>query len=203
MEIERRKIMLPFYLSLIEDFEQKSIFEKIYNQHRNQMFLLANNLLHNTSDAEDVVHDVFVKIATRHMEFIQNIENPEDLRNYLLKATKNTALNQLNKKHNRTTSLDTLMEYDFEETAEITDEDFIEFISTKTEYESIVEAMLSLKEPYKDILYYHFVLELSIPEAAQHLNRNETTAKKQLVRGKKMLLNILQGKGENDALKKQ
>jgi len=51
------------YLQLIETEEDKSKFEEIYTEYRNLMHYLAYNRLRNEQDAEDAVHQVFVKIA--------------------------------------------------------------------------------------------------------------------------------------------
>ena len=83
--------MLQIYLNLIEDEGHRVEFEVIYKTYRKQMRMLAMSLLHNDADAEDVVHDVFYRIATRHMAFIRSLKKTEDVRNYLLKATKNTS----------------------------------------------------------------------------------------------------------------
>ena len=58
------------YLQLIETEEDKSKFEEIYTEYRNLMHYLAYKRLHNRQDAEDAVHQVFVKIA----ENIKTIE---------------------------------------------------------------------------------------------------------------------------------
>lgn len=190
--------MLLLYLNLIDDEQQRIEFEEIYTTYRKQMILLAKSFLHNDADAEDVVHDVFLRIATKHMKFIQGLQDPEDVRNYLLKATKNTALNELSRKGRSTASLDILSESDLTDTRDLSDAAFIELLCTKADYEKVVQALLSLREPYRDIMYYHFVLELTIPEAARHLGRSTATAKRQLVRGKKLLLNKLALGGESE-----
>ena len=89
--------MLAFYMSFIDDESHRRLFEEIYINYRKQMFLVARSVLGNDSDAEDIVHDVFLKIAKKHMTRISRIENDTDLRNYLLKATKHTALDHLRK----------------------------------------------------------------------------------------------------------
>ena len=53
------------YLQLIETEEDKSKFEEIYSEYRYLMQFLANRRLHNRQDAEDAVHQVFVKIAEK------------------------------------------------------------------------------------------------------------------------------------------
>ena len=188
--------MLTIYLGLIDDEQQRVKFEEIYTTYRMQMIHLAKSYFENEADAEDVVHDVFVRIATKHMKFIQTLSNPDDVRNYLLKATKNTALNELKRKGRSNISIEDVSESDLDSFPDLTDDSFIEMICTKTEYESVVHELLSMEEPYRDIMYYHFVLDLTVPEAAKLLGRNITTAKKQLVRGKKLLLYKLEIRGD-------
>lgn len=92
--------MLALYMSIIDDNLHRHLFKKIYLNYRKQMFLVARSVLDNDLDAEDVIHDVFLKIAKKHLEKISQIENDVDLRNYLLKATKNAALDHI-RKHRR------------------------------------------------------------------------------------------------------
>lgn len=188
--------MLVLYLSLIDDEGQRIKFEEIYTTYRMQMIHLAKSYLHSEADAEDVVHDVFLRIATRHMKFIQSLTEPEDVRNYLLKATKNSALNELNRKSRSHVSIEDILKRDLENVPDLTDDSFIELLCTKAEYDKVVQALLSLDNPYRDIMYYHFVMELSVPDAAKRLGRNTATAKKQLVRGKKLLLSKLGIRGD-------
>lgn len=188
--------MLTIYLGLIDDEQQRVRFEEIYTTYRMQMIHLAKSYFENEADAEDVVHDVFVRIATKRMKFIQGLGNPEDIRNYLLKATKNTALNELKRKGRSNISIEDVAESDLDSFPDLSDDSFIETICTKAEYESVVQELLAMEEPYRDIMYYHFVLDLTVPEAAKLLGRNITTAKKQLVRGKKLLLYKLEIRGD-------
>ena len=188
--------MLTVYLSLIDDAQQRIEFEEIYTTYRMQMIHLAKSYFENEADAEDVVHDVFVRIATKHMKFIQTLSNPDDVRNYLLKATKNTALNELKRKGRSHVSIEEISESALDSFPDLTDDSFLDLICTKTEYERVTQALLSMEEPYRDIMYYHFVMDLSVPEAARLLGRNITTAKKQLVRGKKLLLYKLDIRGD-------
>ena len=53
------------YLQLIESEEDKSKFEEIYTQYRYLLQYLAYKRLRNKQDAEDAVHQVFMKIAER------------------------------------------------------------------------------------------------------------------------------------------
>lgn len=183
--------MIAIYLAFLDD-NDKQLFEKIFYTYRKQMIMVARSVLHNDTDAEDVVHDVFLKIATKHMSVIKSIESDVDLRNYLLKATKNTALNTYKKREKENASLDTVHEYNIGGIHEITDDDFIEVICNKCEYERVVKGIQSLDEKYRYVLYYHFVIGLTVLEIAKSLNQSVSTTKKQLVRGKKMLIALLE-----------
>ena len=56
------RIML-IYMMMLETPEEKSLFEQIYLEYRGLMFHVAYEILHNEQDAEDAVHQAFVKIA--------------------------------------------------------------------------------------------------------------------------------------------
>ena len=60
------------------------------------------------------------------------------------------------------------------------------------EYNRVLEAMKVLEPKYRDVLYYHFVMEVPVPELANNLNQSLAATKKQLVRGKKKLLQLLE-----------
>ena len=167
--------MLIFCLTFIDDFEDKKLFETLFYSYRKQMVYLAMSYIHNQDDAEDIVHDVFLNIAQRQMSIIKTIKNDDDVRNYLLKATKNKALNRIRDRKKDNVSIDSIIECSNES---ITDSEFLDRICNESEYEQVISAIESLNETYRNSLYYH------------------STTKKQLVRGKKRLLAVLETKGE-------
>ena len=186
--------MLILYLSLIDEENKKSKFEELYLAYRRQMILVAKSVVHNDSDAEDVVHEVFFNIAMRHMDTICTITEEKTLKNYLLTATKRTAINWLRRYKNMVYA-EPEMEIDYM-MPEIPDDRFIDYICNRLEYEQVLKAMAELEGKYKFVMYYHFVLEIPVPEVAETLCQSVATTKKQLVRGKKKLLALLEEKGE-------
>lgn len=185
----REFTMLTLYLNLINDEDERRKFEKIYYTYRKQMLYLARSIVKEPADAEDVVHDVFMNIASKHMDILGRIQSDTDLRNYLLKATKNTALNLIKRHKKQAVPIDTVAEAD--NNIVLTDESFLEKIYLKIEYENLVNAIKNLDEKYRDVLYYHFIMELSVPDVAKLLQKKTPTIKKQLVRGKAALLKLL------------
>ena len=63
---------MMIYLQMIDAPEDRSKFEQIYMEYRSMMFHIANRILTNEQDAEDAVHEAFLKIA-------ENIEKIEDV----------------------------------------------------------------------------------------------------------------------------
>ena len=175
--------MLVVYMSFIDDEIHRRLFEEIYSTYRKQMFVVARAVLDNDSDAEDAVHDVFLKIAKGQMQKIGSIQEKADVRNYLLKAVKHQAIDYLRKKRRQPVeTTDTLKNI-----TELSDDRLVEMISNGMAYDRILQVIASMDDIYRDALYAHFVLELSIPETASLLNCKTATAKQRLVRGKKLL----------------
>lgn len=190
--------MLALYLAYLDDENDKELFANIYYSYRKQMISVAIPIVKNNDDAEDVVEDVFLRIAQKNFDVVRSIDNQTDLRNYLLKAAKNTAISKSKSKKKDNTSLDTVSEYNMAEIKELSDDTFIEVLCNKIDYDQIVAAIKNLSEKYRDVLYYHFVMELTVPQTAKALNQSLPTTKKQLVRGKKMLLSLLEIEGVED-----
>lgn len=181
--------MLVFYLSLIDNENDRNLFERIYYSYRKQMFTVALSVLGNEEDAEDLVHDVFCNIAEKYIPILQNIKNEQDTKNYLLKATKNSALNKKRDKK-YAVSFDEIESFIGTE-KDLSDNNFLDMICNSLSYQEIISVIKSLDKKYEEVLYLHFVVEMTIPEIADCLNRNQNTVKKQLTRGKNLLLEKL------------
>lgn len=179
--------MLLFCLNLIDTDEKRCRFEEIYLAHRQDMFKLANSILNNEHDAEDAVEDVFTKIAIKHIDFLTGIKSETDLRNYLLKSTKHTALNMYNLHANKNISLDALMK-DATSVSRLTDDTFLEYVLNKIDCEQLLRIINSLDEKYRYVLYEHFVLDRPLHSIASDTGQKLTIVKKQLQRGKKLVI---------------
>lgn len=53
------------YLSMIDSPEDRSKFERLYTEYRDVMYYVAVKILQNEQDAEDAVHQAFLKIAEK------------------------------------------------------------------------------------------------------------------------------------------
>ena len=95
MEFSNKQLINAIKLSDI------AAFEELYRQYYIYLCLVAEHIVRNPSDAEEIVSDVFVKL----WNIRDKIEIATSIKWYLVKAVRNTSLNYLekNKKSNNLT----------------------------------------------------------------------------------------------------
>lgn len=180
--------MLAFYMSMIDDVDKRHRFAQIYNEYEKQMFFLARTILDCDADAEDAVHEVFLRIASKQIDTVCGICDNNDLRNYLLKATKNSCLNH---KRRREIPIDPDELSLLKKPADITDAELVDAVCLHAEADRLKETILALPEQYRDVLYYRLILEMSVSEIADTTKQKAATVKKQLLRGKAKMYEML------------
>ena len=126
-------LMLSLYLNTIGTEVERKRFEEVYYQHRKQMVFIADSVVHNMDDAEDVVQDVFFTIASSHMDILTKIEDPTDLKNYMLKATKNKAISTLRRQKIQKECENKFIDFNLE----FNDSVFVESVCAKVEYDEL------------------------------------------------------------------
>lgn len=86
--------MFTLLISTNDPANEIKLFDEVYRHYRKQMIAVAKSILKNDEDAEDAVHDVFC-IASSHMDILDRVDNPKDLKNYMLKAVQNRSISIL------------------------------------------------------------------------------------------------------------
>lgn len=84
------------YLLLLDTEQEKEFFQKLYREHRNQMYYMALKIVKNESDAEDMVHETFLTLTEHLMGMIEN--PPKKNWNFILTILKHKCYNLLKKK---------------------------------------------------------------------------------------------------------
>ena len=87
------------YLAMIDSDADKSKFEILYSEYKNLMYYTANRILRNSSDAEDVVHQAFLKV----IEILDTISSPRchKTRALLVTITEHKAIDLYREKQRR------------------------------------------------------------------------------------------------------
>ena len=152
---------------------------KIYHQFKNLLFNAAYRILKNEQDAQDMVHDAFIKAFQR----ITQLEDEANLGGWLKRIAINCSLDLIKKKRKLSWMEDhpkLLPDYE-EETYEI-----------YPSIHQIMEGIAELKDKYRIVLILFLIEDYSHKEIAEMLAINETIVRNQYRRGRLQLKEILQ-----------
>ena len=165
------------YLAAISSDEDKSKFELIYRQYRNLMYYAANQILHNSSDAEDVVHQAFLKIV-EILDTISEIKSHKT-RSLIVTITERKAID-LYRSKSRTAVLPL-------------DETYIGSVAAnEIEHMAIAAAIAALPARYREVLLLRYDNGFSYSEISKALDMTEAAVRKTVQRAKEALQRTLQ-----------
>ena len=134
--------------------------------------------LKNYADREDIFQTVFLKYALSSLRF----SGPEHEKAWLIRVTVNACKDLLKSFfRSRTVPLEELLE---------------QSAPLPPDHREVLEAVLSLPERYRDVVYLHYYEEYTAPEIARVLGKNVNTVYTLLSRAKQMLREQLGGDGD-------
>ena len=163
--------------------DRRNKFELLYEKYKNLMYYVAYAVMQDSSSAEEVVHDSFVKV-------LQNLHRIEDIdstatKNFVATITKRLALNR---KYKDIKHRDILNKHkDIELRPELYYESAAEHLEQKEAYQELVEAILKLPGKYSDVLFLKYDNKLSDKEIAESLNLSVSNVRKTAQRAKAAL----------------
>ena len=159
-------------------------YSVLVNRYKNRVFTLAQNILLNKEDAEEVAQDAFVKAFSA----LNNFKKQSAFGTWLYRITINTALNK--KKQRKLFTVDI--------TSEDSDDEPAEFDSLLQHYENkdlgkfIQLAMQSLKDDERICITLFYLNELQVNEIHELTGITVANIKVILYRGRKHLYEALQ-----------
>lgn len=164
------------YLAIIETDADKSKFEKIYTAYKSLMYYVAIQVLGDTKDAEDVVHQAFIKV----IENIEKIDEPKcpKTRGFVVTITERKAIDLYRRRQRHSTvSLDTGL-------GETMESHELEEIPTRL---TLAEAMAQLPARYREVLLLKYDSGFNVKEIADLLSMSEENVHKTVQRAKNRL----------------
>ncbi len=169
--------MISLYLNIIDNEQDKDKFEQLYLTYKQDMYAVAYHILHNQFDAEDAVHDAFIRIA-KNIEKILKIKCPET-HAFTVIIVRNTAINIYNK--NKKSSENTCNLDDCHGLS-IQDE-----VIKEMDYENLIDSIKFLPDSLRDALYIRCVIGYSTKNTADLLGITIDATHKRIQRAKKIL----------------
>lgn len=169
--------MLQIYLDALDTTEEKDRFLLIYEKYRDLMFYVAQKYLSSQADREIAVDAALYSIV----EIIFKIKDPlsSKTKNLVVLITKNKCLDILRKRGGITEEvLIEMSERALPVPAPRTDE--------------LSDAIASLRDPYRDIIFLRYLHGYSTAEIAKILDISRDAAIKRLQRAKRELKQLLE-----------
>ena len=181
--------MLSLYLSMVETEEQRSLVEQIYHDYEQTMYHAAFAVLHNKQDAEDAVHEAFVRLIT-DIDRLAAIEKKKQ-KSFVIIVTRNIAIDTYRRRQRETVGAEDISDMDIAD-----DLDLEQAISDSTDRELLMKAVEKLPEKQQEVLVMKFFHEVSTTEIAQMLGIDVSAVRRRISRAEKNLYEILKGELE-------
>ncbi len=154
-------------------------FREFYDRQVKRVYRLAMVLMGNISDAEDVTQTVFLKAWEKKPDFRDSDHEIA----WILTTTRNQCKDIHKSFYRRKRT-------DLENAPEPQ-------VTLETQMDSeIWEALQSLTEKYRMVLYLYYYEGYSVRELSVILGRRESTLQTQLATGRKQIKSLLESKGE-------
>ncbi len=186
--------MLGMYMSMADSPEEKSLFEQLYISNRNKMYSIAFSILKNSGDAEDAVHDAFMKVFSK-ADMLSGMS--DEVRScYLCSAARNIAISEYNKrKDNKTikTSIDEM--YDLAGDDNVEDD-----VLSSYGVERIKAALTRLSDKDYEIIFLTAYMDKTPADIAAFYNEPAGTVRQRLRRARQRLLKLLE---EDESIEKE
>lgn len=182
---ETRNDMLNIYLSMLNNAEEQTEFERLYLKHRSKMYHIALSKLNNNTDAEDAVHEAFLR-AAKNFQRIMKI--PCNKRGAFLDViVRNVAVDMFKARTKQGDSLDDEDAPMPVDTATPVDEAALGAISA----EELMSFISTLPEALRDVLTLSAFSDMSNKEIAAFLGISENHAAVRLFRARKAVAEFI------------
>lgn len=172
-------------IQLIEKIKagDMSSFEDLVNRHKNFAFTIADRILQNEEDAEEVAHDAFVKLLTS----IDKFKGESKFTTWFYRIVMNMAISRTRKKKIRTEDIDNrpegIAEYSsFEEFGGLNLQDRSFYLN---------KAVGLLKEEERTLIVLYYFDELDMDEIEEVTKIDKGNLKVKIFRARKKLANYL------------
>lgn len=145
--------------------KDKSKLEQLYHLYGKKMWYVANQILQDEYEAEDAVHEAFVRISN-YLHHIPEELTSKEAFGYVIKCVKHTSINVWYQKKRRD------QWYNIDDILYLQDDKEMRKLIEIEETYHIVGVLKRMPQPYKEVLYLSLVEELSVQEIGKLLGKS-------------------------------
>ena len=173
---------------------EDNMLEELYKTYESKMYGIAYSILNNVGQAEDAVHDAFIKLNS-HLDHIKKV-NCLETKRLVTYIIKNIAID----KYRRNKKEVELFTKGVDEPVINKNPYELDSITRVEDRELILQLLSQLPSKHREIIRYRCYYELSYKEIGQLLDISEKVAAKRCERARKLLKEILEKDMEGDRL---
>lgn len=166
----------------------EAAFRQVYDQVFPVIMKVAFHVTYNLDVSEDICQDAFIRFFDKNMVF----ETMDDAKFWLIRVTKNLAINQIKRKARETASIEKLKQV----TPTSSYNDGASQLLFQESTESVRKAVAQLSEKYKTVIVLKEYAGLDYKQISKILNISESNVKVRVHRARKELEVLL---GREDA----
>lgn len=144
----------------------------LYDQYVNMVYQICFLYLKNKADTEDAVQTTFIQLLKQKKPF----QNEEHVKAWLIRTASNICKNQLKHWWRKNEEISTLNGVGIQDKVDYT-----------------LEALLTLPEKYKTVIYLYYYMGYTSEEIAQMLKQKHATTRSLLSRGRERLKKMIGG----------
>lgn len=161
----------------MDHFEKKEILNESMAQHGDYIKRLIFSYIKDIPKAEDIVQDVFIKFYKN----LDRFKGRSSIKTFLYRIAVNECQNYLSSWHYRKLKItEKIKNLEYKSSVE---DDYIQ----KEQNVSLSDLIGKMPVKYREVIWLHYYVELTVPEIADVLDCSVNTVKTRLLRGRKVL----------------
>ncbi|OIJ20150.1 RNA polymerase factor sigma C [Anaerobacillus alkalidiazotrophicus] len=159
--------------------EREQIIDQLMHEYSDGILHLVYTYVKNRATAEDLTQEIFIKCYEKLNQFNQQAT----IKTWVYRIASNHCKDYLRSWHYRKITLsDKILDYIPSKSKQVEEE-----IITKSEENSLTNAVMNLPLKYREVVFLHYYEELSIAEISKITTVNINTIKTRLKRAKELL----------------
>ncbi len=175
--------MLSMYLSMVETEEQRGMVERLYIDQKQTMYHTAFAILKNKQDAEDAVHEAFLRIIT-NIDKLSDIGS-EKIKSFVIIVVKNIAIDIYRKRQKNVIA----------DVPEDDDADISEVerkVLESSEYDILNKVVVMLPETQRNVLILKYYHDMTTADISAMLGVTASAVRTRICRAERKLAKMLE-----------